>query len=490
AVWGGANGEVTAAFDRAGIPHYATETDAVHGFMHLVRHGEAVKILMATPPSLPEHFAPDRAAARAVVERALADGRNWLDPIEAAQLLAAYAIPMVPTLLAASPEAAETAATPLFGEGRSVGVKILARDIGHKPEGGGGRLKRADGPGVRKAAAEVIARAKNANPDARIAGVTIQPMIVRPKAQELILGIAEDPTFGPVVVFGQGGTGVEVIDDKALALPPLDLSLAHDLISRTRIFRALRGYRNVRSARLDEVALALVKLAQLSADVPEIQELDINPMLADETGVLALDARIAIAPAPLVGGRRRSRFAVRPYPSEWERHIVIGESWRIFVRPLRPEEEEVVGDFLTHVTMDDLRLRFFAPVKDFGHAFVARLTQLDYARAMAFIAFDEDTRETLGGVRLHADANYETGEYAVLLRSDLKGRGLGWQLMQLIIEYARSEGIKRIEGQVLADNTVMLQMWRALGFSVGHDPDSGDIMKVVLELDRAAPAAR
>ena len=482
ALWVGAAESVTQIFDRAGIPHYATETDAVRGFMHLVRHGEAVKILMETPPSLPEHFAPDREAARAVVERAVEDGRGWLDPIEAAQLLAAYAIPMVPTILAATPEEAEVAAAPLFGEGRSVVVKILSRDIVHKSDVDGVRLNLADGPAVRKAAAEVIAKAKAAKPDARIAGVTIQPMIVRPKAHELILGIAEDPTFGPVVVFGQGGTGVEVIDDKALALPPLDLAMARDLIGRTRVSRVLRGYRNVPPARVDDVALALVKLAQLCADVPEIRELDINPLIADETCVLALDARIVVAPAEVTAGRRRSRFAVRPYPSQWERHIVIGESWRIFVRPMRPEDEDIVRDFLQHVTMDDLRLRFFAPVKDFGHAFVARLTQLDYARAMAFVAFDETTRELLGGVRLHADANYETGEYAVLLRSDLKGRGLGWQLMQMIIEYARSEGIKRIEGQVLSENTVMLQMCRQLGFSVEREEGSGDIQKVVLQL--------
>ena len=487
ALWVGAGEAASGAFSRAGVPHYATETDAVRGFRHLVRHGEAVKILMETPPSLPQHFAPDRDAARAVVERALADGRNWLDPIEAAQLLAAYAIPMVPTFLAASPEEAETVAASLFGDGRSVAVKILSRDIVHKSDVDGVRLNLADGPAVRRAAAEVTAKAKAADPAARIAGVTIQPMIVRPKAQELILGIAEDPTFGPVVVFGQGGTGVEVIDDKALALPPLDLTLAHDLIGRTRISRVLRGYRNVPPARVDEIALALVKLAQLRSDLPEIQELDINPMLADATCILALDARIAIAPAPLVGGRRRTRFAVRPYPSEWERHIVLGEGWRVFVRPIRPEDEALVRGFLKHVTMNDLRLRFFAPIKDFGHAFVARLTQIDYARAMAFVAFDEDTNELLGGVRLHADANYETGEYAVLLRSDLKGRGLGWQLMQLIIEYAKNEGIRRIEGQVLAENTVMLRMCRDLGFSVGRDPDGGDIMRVVLELGNGTP---
>jgi acetyltransferase len=206
-------------------------------------------------------------------------------------------------------------------------------------------------------------------------------------------------------------------------------------------------------------------------------------MLADASCVLALDARVAIAPVPAAAaGRRASRFAVRPYPSEWERHVVLDETWRIFVRPIRPEDEELVRGFLEHVTMEDLRLRFFAPIKDFGHVFVARLTQIDYARAMAFVALDETTRELIGGVRLHSDANYETGEYAVLLRSDLKGRGLGWQLMQLIIEYAKTEGLRRIEGQVLAENRVMLQMCRDLGFSVEREEGSGDIMKVVLEL--------
>src|SRR5262249_17915268 len=198
--------------------------------------------------------------------------------------------------------------------------------------------------------------------------------------------------FGPVVVFGQGGTGVEVIDDKAVALPPLDLAIAHDLIARTRVSRVLAGYRDVPPARVDEIALALVKLAQLCADIPEIRELDINPRLADATGVLAVDARIAVVPAPAaVGGRRPSRFAVRPYPREWERHVVIGDGWRVFVRPVRPEDETLVRGFLEHVTMNDLRLRFFAPIKEFGHAFVARLTQIDYARAMAFVAFDEAT---------------------------------------------------------------------------------------------------
>jgi acetyltransferase len=483
AAWVGADESVAQIFDRANVPHYATETDAVHGFMRLVRHGEALKDLMETPPSMPEDFVPDRPAAQDAVEKAIADDREWLDPIEVARLFDAYAIPIVPAALAENPEAAEAAAKPFLTQGSAVAVKILSRDIVHKSDVGGVRLNLVDGPSVRKAAADIIAKAKAARPNARIAGVMIQPMIVRPKAHELIVGTAEDPTFGPVVVFGQGGIAVEVIDDKALALPPLDLKMARDLIARTRVARVLRGYRNVPAAKQDDIALVLVKLAQMLADLPEIRALDINPLLADETGVLAVDARVAVAPvAAKSGGRRPSRFAIRPYPTEWERHIVLDDNWRIFIRPVRPEDEDLVRRFFDHVSPDDLRLRFFAPVKDFGHAFIARLTQIDYARAMAFYAFDEATHELVGGVRLHADANGETGEYAVLLRSDLKGRGLGWKLMELIIEYARAEGLRRIEAQVLSENAVMLRMCTELGFRIERDPDSGNILRVVRSL--------
>jgi acetyltransferase len=476
AVWVGANGAVTQAFSRASVPHYATETEAVRGFMHLVGYREAIDALMKAPPSLPGHFAPDVAKARRIVGDALADGRTWLDPIEAGQLFAAYAIPIIPSVLAATPEEAQAKAAEFLAAGQAVAVKIASRDIVHKSDVDGVRLNLTSGAAVRKAAEEVIAAARQKRPQARIAGVTLQPMILRPKARELIAGIADDPTFGPVVVFGHGGTAVEVINDKALALPPLDLKLARDLIDRTRVARLLRAYRNVPEARIDDVALVLVKLAQLVADVPEIRELDINPLLADETGVLALDARVAVAvAAPKFRGRGHPHLAIRPYPSEWERRLVLGDNWRIFVRPVRPEDEPLVRAFFEKVTPEDLRLRFFAPVKELSAAFIARLTQLDYGRANAFVAIDEATGEMIGGVRLHADADYETGEFAILLRSDLKGRGLGWKLMQHIIDYARAEGLKRIQGQILRENTVMIRMCKELGFVVQDDPDDPNL---------------
>ena len=400
------------------------------------------------------------------------------------RLLAAYAIPITPASLARNADEAAAMAVPFFAGGQAVAVKIMSPDIVHKSDVGGVRLNLSNEHTVREATAEIFSRVRAAVPAARIAGVTIHPMIRRPKARELIAGIADDPTFGPVIVFGQGGTAVEVINDKALALPPLDYVLAHDLISRTRVARLLKAYRDVSAADENAVALVLVKLAQLAADLPEVRELDLNPLLADEKGVVALDARIAVAAVDR--GRRapsgHPRFVIRPYPKEWERHSALKDGTAVFIRPVRPEDEPLYGPFFEAVIEQDLRLRFFAPVKDRSHAFIARFTQIDYARAMAFIAIEEASGNMLGVVRLHANANYDTAEYAVLVRSDLKGHGLGWILMQLIIEYARSEGLRVIEGQVLAENTTMLRMCAELGFRIAAVPDHDNICNVTLPL--------
>ena len=484
AVWVGASGAVSDTFESARIPNYATEADAVRGFMHIVRYREAAQALMATPPSMPETFSPDLAAARRVIDGALKEGRTWLDPVEVTRLMSAYEVPIAPALLARDAEEAAAAAAPLLAQGSTVVVKILSPDIIHKSEVGGVRLNLTSEQAVREAAGAILARARAARPDARLTGVTIHPMILRPKARELIAGIADDPTFGPVVVFGCGGTAVEVIDDKALALPPLDLNMARELIGRTRVSRLLKAYRDVPAADENAIALTVVKLAQLAADLPELRELDLNPLLANEHGVIAVDARVAIAPAEQSGRglRGHPRFAIRPYPKEWERHLKLRDGTAIFVRPVRPEDEPLYPPFFARVTREDLRLRFFAPIKEFSHPFIARLTQIDYARAMALLALDEASGEMLGVVRLHANSNYDAGEYAILVRSDLKGHGLGWQLMALITDYARAEGLNTIEGQVLSENSTMLAMCRELGFEIATDPDERDTCIVKLRI--------
>jgi acetyltransferase len=301
---------------------------------------------------------------------------------------------MVPTFAAADAEQAVAHASVLFAQGTTVVLKIMSRDIVHKSDVGGVVLNLTSAEAVRTGTTEILARAKALRPEARIEGVIVQAMIVRPKARELILGIADDPTFGTVIVFGHGGTAVEIINDKALVLPPLDLHLASDLIERTRVSRLLRAYRDVPAVKQDSVATVLVKLSQMAADIPEIRELDINPLLADETGVLAVDARVAVRTAARkFGGSGPANFAVRPYPSQWQRHLEVRDGWRVFVRPIRPEDEPLIHELLRHVTLQDTRLRFFAPMKEFSHEFIARLTQLDYARAMAFVALDETSDE-------------------------------------------------------------------------------------------------
>jgi acetyltransferase len=482
AVWVGGSGAAAECFERAGIPDYATESEAVGGFMHLVRYREALDVLMATPPSMPADFSPDLGAARTVIEGALAAGTTWLDPVAATRLLAGYAIPVAPAVLARDADEAAAVAAPLLQGGSTVVAKILSPDIVHKSEVGGVRLNLTSAHAVREAVAQILARAREMMPQARITGVTIHPMILRPKARELIAGIADDPTFGPVIVFGHGGTAVEVINDRALALPPLDLRLARNLMGRTRVSRILKAYRDVAAVDESAIALVLVKLAQLAADFPQVREVDLNPFLADENGLIAVDTRIAVKPLdpPRPGPSGHSRFAIRPYPKQWERHVTLADGTAIFVRPVRPEDEPLYGPFFAAVTALDLRMRFFAPVKEFTHAFIARLTQIDYGRAMAFIAIEESSGKLLGVVRLHANADYDTGEYAILVRSDLKGHGLGWLLMQMIIEYARTEGIGTIEGQVLRENTSMLAMCRQLGFQIAADPDDVGICMVKL----------
>ena len=347
------------------------------------------------------------------------------------------------------------------------------------------RLNLTSERAVREAVADILARARTARPDAHITGVTIHPMVLRPKARELIAGIADDPTFGPVVVFGRGGTGVEVIADKALSLPPLDLGLARELIARTRVSRMLKAYRDVAAADENKIALLLVKLAQLAADLPEVRELDLNPVLADGDGIVVVDARVAVAPADAERSPAHPRMAIRSYPKEWERQVTLRDGTSILLRPVRPEDEPLYEPFFAAVTPRDLRLRFFAPVKEFGHNFIARLTQIDYARAMAFVAIEQPSGRMLGVVRMHANANYDRAEYAILVRSDLKGRGLGWVLMQFLLEYARAEGLQVIEGQVLAENTAMLAMCKELGFEIAPDPDEPDTYVVRLVIAKA-----
>ncbi len=466
-------------FADAHIPTYETPSNAVSGFMHLVAHARAQEQMMRAPPSRAPGLAPKREAAEQVIATALAANRTMLSEAEAKALLLAYRIPTVPTHIARDVVAVRAAASTIRAGGSAVVVKILSDDISHKSDAGGVVLDLKSEDEAADAAARMLERLARSHPDARIDGFTVQPMVRRSRAHELIVGMSEDATFGPLIMFGAGGTAVEVERDTALALPPIDLKLGHELIGRTRIARLLAGYRDRPKADLDQIADTLVKVSQLVADHPEIREIDINPLLADENGVVALDARVRVADEAVTP---RRPMALRPYPVEWERLIGLHGLGPVLLRPIRPEDEHLYRGFFAKVSQTDSRLRFFTPLKGLTHEFLARLTQVDYAREIAFVALS-DVGELLGVSRFTADPDYEHAEFGVLVRTDLKGRGLGRALMEHLIAYARAEKLREIAGYILAENTGMLALAEQLGFTITWDEEDLSLRKAVLKLD-------
>jgi acetyltransferase len=445
----------------AGIPAFDTPLRAVRGFTHIVAYRRGQRALHRTPPSVPEARA-DADLVRAIVRGALADRRSLLTEPESKRVLAAYGIPVVPTEVVLDAAEAAHAATRI---GFPVAVKVLSRDISHKSDVGGVALELGTEQAVRDAVNLMYDKVCTAAPGARIDGYVLQPMIKRPHAVELILGAAEDPVFGPILLVGHGGVAAEVIDDKALALPPLDPVLAEDALSRTRVDRLLRGYRDRAPAARGAVGEAMIRLSQLIADVGEIAELDINPLLVDAEGVVALDARIVVR-KPAHGHERAARFAIRPYPVELESAIEHrGE--RLRIRPIRPDDEALLQRFIRHLTPEDIRLRFFGPLRELTHEMAARLTQIDYDREMAFLLLDgpKDGEELLGVGRLAADPGFEQAEFALIVASDRQRRGYGELLLRHVLDYAKARGIKRVVGHVLRENRRMLELCKRLGFA-------------------------
>lgn len=462
------------------VPTYDTPSHAVRAFLHLVEYRRNQELLMETPPSVPEDFQPDGITVRKIISRAIAEKRDWLSEYEAKRVLAAYGVPVVDTRRADTPEEAAHCAEMIGGP---LALKILSPDITHKSDVGGVALHLTEPAEVRAEAEAMLARVREAVPDARIEGFTVQEMAVRADAYELIVGMTENELFGPVLLFGEGGIGVEVVEDYALALPPLNMKLATELMGRTRIWRQLQGYRSRAAVDLEAVALTLNKISQLIVDFPEIAELDVNPLLADAEGVLALDARIKVGVPALPGAKR---LAIRPYPKGLEDRITIKDGRQFLVRPILPEDEPLVHHMVANQTQEDLRLRFFAPLKRLSHQAAARLTQIDYDREMGLVAVgpDPETGEIImyGVVRITADPDNLRAEYAVMVRSDMKGQGLGYQLMNKILDYARSRGIKEVYGEVLRENTSMLGMCRALGFIRKENLDEPGVVEVRIEL--------
>jgi len=455
---------IRARFGAAGIPAFDTIESAIAGCAELAEFARNQRLMLRVPAQ-GEDREPETNLARAgrLIDAAQ---RPWMDAAAAKQLIAAHGIPVVPVLSADTPEEAGRAAEEMGG---SVALKIKSSVSLHKSDVGGVVLDLSGADAVRAAAESMLERIENVD------GFTIEAMAQRPGAFELILGASVDPTFGPVILFGQGGVGVEAIGDTTLALPPLDMELARGMISRTRISRLLRGFRGRPSVNMDALAAALVSVSRLMLDHPEVVELDINPILADADGVIALDARVRLDdPA------HRPQSAIVPYPRELETNEPLRDGTVMHLRPIRPDDATLARRFLESVSPEDIRARFHGAMRDFSGALLIRLTQIDYDREIALIGFRDGDDLPLGVVRLYSEPDHVSGEFAILVRSDLHGHGLGTILMHRIIRVARDRGLSRIVGSVLRDNTRMLRLVRELGFVAENA--RGDEVTMVLRL--------
>jgi acetyltransferase len=467
-------------FEQAGVPDYPTPEEAIRAFAMLQTYRRNQDTLMEAP-SASENPAPDVASARRQLDAVLAEGREWLGEHEAKAVLEAYGVPVVPTLAVAPSAQAVVAAASQVGY--PVALKIVSRDITHKSDVGGVRLDLRDQASLELAVSEMLHSVRSARPDAHIDGFTVQAMARRPHAQEVIVGASIDSVFGPVILCGHGGTAVEVTADSAVALPPLNRSLAHELVSRTHVSRLLAGYRDHPPAKVDALYDVLIAVSQMLADLPLLAELDINPLYVDEAGAVALDARIRVASRPVAGAER---FAILPYPTQWVRKV-IWNGREITIRPIRPEDEAQHRRFLEHLDPEDIRMRIFQTRRELPRSELARLTQIDYDREMAFIAEGTDAQgapETLGVARTVSDPDKVEAEFAIIVRSDLKGAGLGRLLFEQLIEHAVNRGTGRLVGIILRENTRMLKLARAMGFHADPaEPVYSEVRRMVKTLN-------
>lgn len=462
-------------FAQARIATYDTPDDAVQGFMHRVRHRRNQDLLMQVPP-LTEAFVPDTAAARSAIDHALAAGRHWLDAEEVLTVLGAYGIPTPRSRCVSSPEQAVEASSEIGGP---VAIKIRSADITHKADVGGVILNIEGTVRVRAEAQAMVERIKAARPEARLDGFLVQEMVQRPGSIELIVGFSVDQVFGPVTLFGHGGTAVELIGDTTLELPPLNMALARAQMERTRIWRLLQGFRGHPPADLDAIATVLLRIGQLAATHGEICEMDINPLVVDAAVVIAVDARIGVEgcfAAP------ESRLAILPYPSEFESVEMLGDAASVRLRPVRPEDAPLLQDLLSHITPMDARLLLFAPRQEPPAMAGVRLSQIDYARQMTLIAQVPSAERIVGVVRFSADPDNRLARFAVAVSGDAAPPGLGPLLIARLLAIASRRGIEKLFGDIARAN-VDAQAWCcSLGFAVAKRSEDPELINVRKEL--------
>ncbi|MDU5453994.1 MAG: protein lysine acetyltransferase [Pseudescherichia vulneris] len=468
--------EARRLFSEAGLPTYRTPEGTITAFMHMVEYRRNQKQLRETP-ALPSNLTADTAEAHKLLQQAIDEGATTLDTHEVQPVLRAYGLHTLPTWIAS--DSAE--AVHIAGQiGYPVALKLRSPDIPHKSEVQGVMLYLRTAAEVQQAAEAIIDRVKMRWPQARVHGLQVQSMANRAGAQELRVVVEQDPVFGPLIMLGEGGVAWRAQDQAAVALPPLNMNLARYLVIQAIKNKKIRGRSGLQP--LDVIGLSqfLVRVSNLIVDCPEIQRLDIHPLLASAGEFTALDVTLTLAP---FNGSSESRLAIRPYPQHLEESVTLKNGDACLFRPILPEDEPALQRFIAKVTKEDLYYRYFSEINEFTHEDLANMTQIDYDREMAIVAVrrTDDGEEILGVTRAISDPDNVDAEFAVLVRSDLKGLGLGRRLLEKLIGYTRDHGLMRLNGITMPNNRGMVTLARKLGFTVDIQLEDG-IVSLTLPL--------
>ncbi len=464
-------------FAAAGLPHFRTPEAAVDAISFLNAYHSNQELLLETPSNTSRSLeVPDVDGARMIIESALAEGRKVLSEIESMALLGAFHIPCVRNGIARSANEALVLASSI---GFPVAMKIHSPDISHKSDAGGVRLNITTAQAVRSNYLELIEQVRRNRPEARIEGVTVEKMYRGHNGRELMIGISTDPVFGPMISFGAGGTMVEVMGDAAVSLPPLNARLADELINRTRARKMLGAFRHMPPANRDELVRVLQRVSSMACELPWIQEMDINPLMLDETGAIAVDARIRVN-YPRPSTDRYAHMAIHPYPAHLVSRIQLPNGRDIEIRPIRPEDSEIEQEFIRDLSEEAKYFRFMRSLNELSPEMLIRFTQIDYDGEMALIAVTKETGKEieLGVARYVTNPDKRSCEFALVVSDRWQGQGIGHRLMYHLMEIARNRGLIIMEGEVLSNNTKMLNLMRSLDFHIEHIPDDPGLTRV------------
>lgn len=472
--------EARKLFTEAGIPTYRTPEGTVTAFMHMVEYRRNQKQLKETP-ALPADLEQNTDEAHRLIARTLSEGTTQLDTHEVRAILQAYGMNVLPTWIASDSAEAVNIASQV---GYPVALKLRSPDIPHNSEVQGVMLYLRTASEVEQAANAIFDRARQAFPQARIQGLLVQTMANRPGSQELRVVVEQDPVFGPLIMLAEGSSDWQPERQAVVALPPLNMTLARYQVVQALKSGKIRGRNALHPLDISALSQLLVNVSNLIIDCPEIERLDIHPLLVSGSELSLLDVSMQLstqtADAP-------SRLAIRPYPRELEERVVLKDGSQALFRPILPEDEPLLKAFILKVTKEDLYYRYFNEINEFTHEDLANMTQIDYDREMAFVAIHtvNDKNEIIGVTRAVSDPDNIDAEFSVLVRSDLKGLGLGRRLLDKMINYAAEHGLQRLTGITMPNNQGMITLARKLGFDVDIQIQDGIVnLSLVLKKNR------